>query len=486
MCSIPIVLTCFCLGWVEPPVDEVQGAETPGMAAAFDVVASLETVLADAIARAEPSVVAIARDKAEDNPENVTLAVRGRSRKRIVDRPNSLQLDSPSEKVSSDYGSGIVIGDRGEILTAFHVVRGASTLLVRAAGRQEFEAEVIAADPRSDLAVIVPWTRPGVPPPRLKPIAIGDALKLRKGNFLIALGNPFNAARDGQVSASWGILSNFARKIEPERTNWGAATQLLLHHYPILLQLDSKLNLGMSGGAVINMRGELVGLTTTAHSPAGFDLQAGYAIPIDRIGKRIIDLLKQGKEVEYGLLGISASDGTNKVTHVQPNSPAGDGQLQVGDDLVGVNGIPISNFDGLILAVNSFSPGDAIRLTINRDGKTLERTVTLAKYPVEGEIIATNRPSAWRGLRVDYISLNYRGADSALNGKLTRGVIVSSVEEGTPAAASGLKKGQIIVKVEDQAVDKPRQFEEAVSNKTGQVSLLTDQGPVTVQAGSKR
>ena len=108
----------------------------------------------------------------------------------------------------------MVIGDRGQILTLYHVVKGARELIVRAADRQEFEAEIIAADPRSDLAVIAPIESDGADSPKLKPLAIGDAGKLRKGAFLIALGNSFNAARDGKPSASWGILSNIARKLE--------------------------------------------------------------------------------------------------------------------------------------------------------------------------------------------------------------------------------------------------------------------------------
>ncbi len=129
----------------------------------------------------------------------------------------------------------MVIGDRGEILTLFHVVRGARQLIVRAAGRQEFDAEIIAADPRSDLAVIVPVESDGDDPPRLKPIAIGDAGRLRKGAFLIALGNSFNAARDGTPSASWGILSNIARKLELRRRRLESARlkrPLGLMNYP--------------------------------------------------------------------------------------------------------------------------------------------------------------------------------------------------------------------------------------------------------------
>ena len=121
-------------------------------------------------------------------------------------------------------------------------------------------------------------------------MVIGDAGKLRKGAFLIALGNSFNAALDGKPSASWGILSNIARKLDMDLDdNMNVRPKLVrLLNYPTLLQLDSKLNLGMSGGAVINLKGELVGLTTMASSPAGFDAMAGYAIPMDKLGRRAV------------------------------------------------------------------------------------------------------------------------------------------------------------------------------------------------------
>ena len=265
-------------------------------------------------------MVAIHRFKGENSQE--TQAVRGRKRSsNLHERTAAIRIrwrtPGPARRTSTnlisfDFGSGVVIGDRGQILTMYHVVKGARELIVRAADRQEFEAEIIAADPRSDLAVIAPIESDGADSPKLKPMAIGDAGKLRKGAFLIALGNSFNAARDGKPSASWGILSNIARKLDvgPRRHEHAPeqATRLLDH--PTLLQLDSKLNLGMSGGAVINLKGELVGLTTMAASPAGFDAMAGYAIPMDKLGRRAVETLKEGKEIEYGLLGIKPDGST--------------------------------------------------------------------------------------------------------------------------------------------------------------------------------
>ncbi|MGC8641946.1 MAG: trypsin-like peptidase domain-containing protein [Isosphaeraceae bacterium] len=482
--TLLVALACLPLFGDDPPTQE---APKTGQSAPADLVSALETVIQDAIARAEPSIVAINRRKSE-NPDE-TLAVRGRQRSRSGFRPQGLPSRFPfntvvPDTISFDFGSGVVVGDEGQILTAYHVVRGAASLEVRAADRQVFSAEIIAADPRSDMAVIVPIVDAGSPPPRLKPIVLGDSTRLRKGSFLIALGNPFNAAQDGKPSASWGILSNVARRVEPNLDGTTAGPKYLsFTNYPTLLQLDAKLNLGMSGGAVINLKGELVGLTTTASSPAGFDAMAGYAIPMDRIGRRAVGILKQGKEIEYGLLGIynpPQGPPTNKVEGIYPNSPADQAHLLVNDEISGVDDAVVRDWDTLILAINSHAPGEPIQLKIRRSGEEMVKTVVLAKYPVDPEMIATNRPAPWRGLRVDYLSTaaTVRGGFPFENPE--GGVVVSEVEEDSPAARAGLKKFQVIHKVEKTAVSKPADFAQAVADLKGPVTLSTNLGPVTL------
>jgi serine protease Do len=313
---------------------------------------------------------------------------------------------------------------------------------------------------------------------------IGDAGKLRKGAFLISLGNSFNAARDGKPSASWGILSNIARKLEIDlEDNMSVRPKpVRLLNYPTLLQLDSKLNLGMSGGAVINLKGELVGLTTMASSPAGFDAMAGYAIPMDKLGRRAVETLKEGKEIEYGLLGVKADAGfSNRISEVTVNSPAAQGQLQAGDEIIAVNDTPAVDFDTLVLAVNAYSAGDTVRLKIRRGDETIERSVVLAKVAVDGGMIATNRPKPWRGLRVDYTSALVQPTFSNMIDPALMGVVVAEVEEGSPAAAAGIKKGQLIRKLGDKTLRSPRDFHEAVAALEGPVTLQTDLGPVTVK-----
>jgi serine protease Do len=477
-----LVLSSFLLLGLPAQQPPASGPAEPSAAA---IVASVEKVITNAIATAEPSVVAIHRSKNENGQE--TLAVRGRKRGRNLPLSFTNQIRptlETSNMISFDFGSGVVIGDHGEILTLFHVVRGAQRLIVRAPEKQEFDAEIIAADPRSDLAVIVPVVNEGARFPRLKPLALGDSTGLRKGAFLIALGNSFNGAHVGNASASWGILSNISRKIEQERddNSNGPLRTLGLVHYPTLLQLDAKLNLGVSGGAVVNLKGELVGLSTMASSPSGFDALAGYAIPMDKIIKRAIATLKEGKEVEYGLLGINADDKfSNFVAKVADGSPAALGQLQVHDQIIAVNGNPVTDFDSLILAVNAFAPGEPVRLKIHRDDETIERTIVLAKLSVIGEVIATNRPKAWRGLRVEHSSTLYNGLNTRFGQPDTHGVVVVEIEDGSPAAESGMKRGQLIRKAGGKDVRSPQEFAEAVASQEGPVTLETDLGQVTIK-----
>ena len=484
---ILVPLACALLAWADSPATPPAPPANP-----LDIVSALESALADAIARAAPSVVAIAREKAETGDE--TTAVRGRSTAPPPFDPRIGANGAPrigangaipgDDFLSFDYGSGVVIGEKGEILTAYHVVKGAARLRVRAAERQGFEAEIIAADPRSDLAVIVPKEVPGLAPPKLKPLPLGDASALRKGTFLVALGNPFNAARDGRASASWGILANVARRLEASEEE-KRAHGLQLRNYPTLLQLDAKLNLGMSGGAVINLKGELVGLTTAAASVAGFDAQAGYALPMDRQGRRIVEALKQGKEYEYGFLGIGLDikNGTSRVLSAQVNSPAALGNVLVEDVILAVGDMPVVDADSLVLAINSMPAGSTVTLKILRQNEAIERTVELAKFRVDGEVIATNRPAPWRGLRVDYTSIMPQTTfnPETINALSPGGVVVTEVESNSLAAEAGLKRDLVIKYVEGQKIRNPQDFARAVADHKGPVKLVTDLGVITVK-----
>ncbi len=512
MRTFAIILVLSTLAVAGEPPEDPEGSAIK-LKQPKSIVAALEDSFVEAIAAAEPSVVAIARVKSETGE---TLAVLGRmdpqpdpDRTRgLVERDfrdrgfrnrraqmlmrqglalNDLDQDDLADNLEFDYGSGVVVGNEGQILTAYHVVKGARRLRVRAFGRKQFDAVIIAADPRCDLAVIVPF---GDDPPKLKPIALGNSIKLRKGSFLIALGNPYNAARDGAASAAWGILANTSRRVEPPRAG-GAPPQL--HNYPIMLQLDAKLNLGMSGAAVVNLNGELVGLTTTAGDPEGFDPKAGYAIPMDRLGRRAVKSLMEGSEVEYGFLGINLptvrfqqeefGGKTNIVADVTAGTPADIGNLLKGDEILQVGEIPVYDSDTLVLAVGSYPVGEPVALKIRRDDKIIHKTVFLSKYPTEGDIIATNRPEPWRGIRVDYTSTLAtstfgRGVLDEMAKSL---VAIVEVVPGSPADQAGLKKGRLVVKAGERKVNKPSDFYAIAAKLKGDVPIETESGIVVVR-----
>ena len=457
-----------------------------------DVVSALEARVADAIARAQPSVVAITRIPSDSGE---TTAIKGRNPLPLGPAPEEagpmlnqnggVRLVRPGFPndvapeyfaLPGDFGGGVVIGEQGEILTTYHLLKGASRNRVRAKGAA-FDAEIVAADPRTDLAVIVP--RPGsTMPVKLVPLPLGDASKLRQGAFLIAMGNPYNSARDGQASASLGILSNIARRLDPpqgEQINMNI--RQFFKYQSTLMQLDSRLNLGMSGGVVVNLKGELVGITTSEASPSGYDAAAGYAIPLDPLGRKAVAELMQGKEVEYGFIGIGLNQlQNNTVSEVKKNTPAWKANLATNDRILAVGNITLADDEGALqMALASVPVGESVKLRVLHEGKEVERSLVMSKYPVMGGAISTNRPPAWRGLRIDFTSVLSGGLNTTdtLQAMTRGGVGVIEVEPQSPAARAGVAKGDVILAVNGQEVSTPAEFRAAVKRTDGAETKLT-------------
>jgi len=437
----------------------------------------MEDVLAEAIARAERSVVAIARVEKTPSSETLNLEVRpdpfgGRS------IPYSVRPTDP-DFIPNEYATGVVVDRQGLILTAYHVLEEESDYYVTTHDRRVFLASVKGADPRSDLAVLA------VQATDLEPITLGDATTLKKGQFVIALGNPYAIARDGQVSASWGIVANLARKAAPlpDETHPTGRSKSTLHHFGTLIQTDAKLNLGTSGGPLLNLKGEMVGLTTSLAATAGYEQSAGYAFPVDETFRRVLEALKLGREVEYGFLGIApvnlrpeaAASGTRGVLieRVVPGMPGERFGVQPGDVVTTVNGRPIFDADGLMLEVGRLPVESVVRLGVIRDQKRLELEVGLTKLNVGGKRIVTDPEPAWRGMQVDYPSaaLEPFSRESLAGLSFDDGVIVTDVEEGSPTWEAGLRAGMLVSHVGRREIHKPREFHEAVSSKTGPVQL---------------
>ena len=436
----------------------------------LQAAAAMEDVLVQAIAQAERSVVALARVRRHDN-DHLDLTPNAFNQLRSSQRPGDADF------IPNEYATGLVVDASGLILTAYHVLREDSDYWVTTADRKTYQVKRIrGADPRSDLAVLE------IEATDLVPIKFGDATKLKKGQIVIALGNPHAIARDGQVSASWGIVSNLGRKDvpsipEPE----GATTKPTLHQYGMLIQTDAKLNLGTSGGALLNLRGEMVGMTVALSASLGFEQSAGFALPVDELFLRALKTLKQGREVEYGLLGVSlpqpgdlkSSQGV-QVKGVVDGTPADRSRLRPGDVITHVNQQEIHDSDALMLNVGKLPADGSVQLTVQRDGKTMVVTVDeLTKYWVSGKKIVTTLSPAWRGIRIDYVTASRDFQFLSLQRRLDPqgAVLVTEVEENSPAWNEGLRPDMMISHVAGNRVATPKQFHQEVAGKNSPVKL---------------
>jgi len=464
-----VALLVLCMG-VPAAAQQLSPAE---------IARAVEDAVAEAIAQAERSVVAIARVRNERVPATFGAELRpdpfGRSAvAQLPARPGDPDF------VPSHYGTGVVVDRRGLILTAYHVLGDDPDLYeyyVTTAQRRTYRATPYAADPRSDLALL------SIDAEGLEPIALGNAARLRKGQIVIALGNPYAIARDGQPSASWGIVSNLHRKAPPYPKQGDSTGKTTLHHFGTLIQTDAKLNFGTSGGALIDLHGRMVGLTVAWAAVAGYELSAGYAYPVDETFRRVLGTLKAGREVEYGLLGVTPSnltpaemlDGLQgvRIDRLLPGSPADRAGLAVGDIITSVDGKKIYDADSLVLEVGRLPVEHRARIEIIRGTRRLELQVPLTKYPVRGKKITAVPPTRWRGMQVDYISsfLSPEGEPPLGAVAYDEGVVVTHVEEKSPTWDAGLRPGMVVSHVNEIQVRTPAQFYATATAAHGPVRL---------------
>jgi serine protease Do len=439
--------------------------ESPNQAAAqehtgLEAAAAIEQAMIDAIARCERSVVAISRVRRDESEQ-------------LAPEPGQ------SDFVPNEFATGVVIDAHGLILTNAHVLGGdefaQSDFFVTTIDRKTYPAKVKAADPRGDLAVLE------IAATDLTPIRLGSAKALKKGQIVIALGNPYAIARDGQPSASWGIVANLARKMGPNTSESAGESRPTIHHFGTLIQTDAKLNLGTSGGALINLKGEMVGLTTAVAAIAGYEASAGYAIPVDDTFLRAVERLKQGREVEYGFLGVWPMDLTAsavlqgafgaQINSVVPGTPADRADLRRNDIVVAVDGERVHDADQLMLAVGRLPVESLVRLAVVRTGSLVELTPLLAKFPVRGQKVVTENENRWRGMTIDYLTSVLDGTARPNVPLGEGGVIVEEVAPESAAAKGLMQPNMVVTHVDGTRVQSPKQFLDAVQDKPGAVEL---------------
>ena len=359
--------------------------------------------------------------------------------------------NNPRPRVEHGLGSGVIISPDGYIVTNNHVVEGATDIRVTMSNRDAFSAKLIGTDPLTDLAVIkingtnlpsVPW---------------GDSAKLRPGQTVLAFGNPYGL----QFTVTRGIISAL------NRPNLDASDRRKPGEF---IQTDAAINPGNSGGALVDARGELIGINTSLISSNGSFSGMGFAIPAQIVEPTVETLIRDGK-VGHGLIGIGISDVTPDnakffqmsnangavVTEVEPNSAGGKAGLRIGDVITKLNGQSVTDAGQLQMEVGQKRPGDTIQLEVMREGKTMNVSVTLEAMGATngGAAVAGEHEKGRWGLSLGDLSPDVRD-QLQIPGNI-HGAVVEDVQPGSPADNAGLQRGDVIVEVdrhsEQSAVD---------------------------------
>lgn len=485
-----IAAVCLVAVWFWGALTTVIAAEPADAAAVFAIERSIQRVLEVG----ERSVVAIQRVRL---PAEYRL-------ERDVGR-EATPFNHPDATPLS-WGMGVLVESptdhRPLILTRYHVVRplvgdrraGETQLIARLTTQAAFQVNVFAADPRSDWAALefAEDAQPAAGDYRTLPLV--EPAPLAKGQFAVLLGNPYALARDGSPSVGFGVLSNRARRplIETADTPPGRSDRLL-SQLGTFWQLDSRVQLGASGGPAFNLQGQWIGMMSSTAAIEGYESPAGFLVAIDVHQRRMIDSVLRGHEVEFGFLGLGLRDvpvvgqGMRfqvEATEVCPLSPADTAGVQQHDLIVSIDGQPVQTRDDLQREVGLRAPGAIVPLVVRRlkQAAPLTLKVELGKFPINDEagVVAPElRYPLWRGLRVDYPTA--RGALWSIEFRsIPPAVVVLDVVADSPAARAGIQRGDFIRSVQNQVTLSPRQFDQVTRPLKGVARVEMIDGRVIV------
>ncbi|MBJ3813384.1 serine endoprotease DegP [Shimwellia pseudoproteus] len=358
-------------------------------------------------------------------------------------------------------GSGVIIdAAKGYVVTNNHVVDNATTIKVQLSDGRKFDAKVVGKDPRSDIALIQLQN-----PKNLTAIKIADSDALRVGDYTVAIGNPYGL---GETVTS-GIVSALGR------------SGLNVENYENFIQTDAAINRGNSGGALVNLNGELIGINTAILAPDGGNIGIGFAIPSNMVKNLTTQMVEYG-QVRRGELGIMGTELNSElakamkvdaqrgafVSQVMANSSAAKAGVKAGDVITSLNGKPINSFAALRAEVGTMPVGSKLTLGLLRDGKPVSVNLELQQS---------------KQTQVDSATIfdGIEGAEMAnRSGKDQRGVMVNSVKANSPAARIGLKKGDVIVGANQQPVNNIAELRKIIESKPSVLALNVQRGDTSI------
>ena len=348
-------------------------------------------------------------------------------------------------------GSGFIISPDGMIVTNNHVIDGTTDIRVTLDDGSQYKGTLVGSDAKNDLAVVK--IDAGKPLPT---VAWGDSDKLRAGDAVLAIGNPFGIG----TTVTSGIVSARGRD---------------LHNGPYddFIQVDAAINHGNSGGPLVDDTGKVVGINTAIYSPNGGNVGVGFAIPSDQ-AEAVVAKLEKGQKIEHGYIGVEiqsvtkdvadaiglSSESGALVAQVVDGSPAAKAGLKSGDVVTALGGKPIATPKDLSRLVADMAPGDKADITVWRHGKSLDLSIAASKGSEEKQASAGNGSGAQPGSATQSdsaLGIGFAGLTPTLRDRFgidpsVEGVIVTRVANDKPAADSGIQRGDIIVSINQQPV----------------------------------
>jgi len=378
------------------------------------------------------------------------------------DLPEQFQMPARKQRAA---GSGVIMTSDGYILTNSHVVEGATKVHVVLADKQEFDATVIGKDPDADIALIK------VSASGLPAVTVGDSSKVEVGDVALAIGNPFALGQ----TVTMGIVSALGR------------TGLGIERFENFIQTDAAVNPGNSGGALVNTRGELIGINTAILSETGGNQGIGFAIP-SNMARSLMNQIKEHGKVTRGFIGILPQDLTPQlassfgikdtkgalVSQVEENSPAAIGGLLQGDVIREVNGSVVNDTGELRNRIAEVEPGTNLSLKVLRNGA--EKTLSVKVAAREPETTAKAGPAPDAGtsgkLGVSIQDLSPQVARQLGIPPSASGVVVTQVQPDSPAAEAGIQRGDVVQEVNRKPVKSSTDFRNAVAQDSKSVLLL--------------
>ncbi|TKY80961.1 serine endoprotease DegP [Pectobacterium polonicum] len=367
----------------------------------------------------------------------------------------------PKQENFQALGAGVVINaEKGYVVTNSHVVDNADKIQIRLSDGRKYDGKVLGKDPRSDIALVQLKDFKN-----LTAIKVADSDQLRVGDYTVAIGNPYGL---GETATS-GIVSALGR------------SGLNIENYEDFIQTDAAINRGNSGGALVNLNGELIGLNTAILAPGGGNIGIGFAIPSNMVKSVVAQIVEFG-EVKRGELGITGTELNSElaqamkvdaqrgafVSQVRPKSAADVAGIKAGDVIVTLNGKAVSSFSALRAQVGSLPVGSKVALGLLREGKPLTVEVTLQQSN-QAQVSSGNLYSGIEGAEL---------SNTQVDGE--KGVKVDNVKPGSAAAKIGLKKDDIILGVNQQAVQNIGELRKILDSKPAVLALNVRRGDSSI------